>query len=106
MKVDRKPSAEVQRVIVCHIKQKDLEKQKFKRNKPCKQFRKQKDAEDETKYAIFKYEYVPFKGRGPLDANEPPSKRPKLSDESGTESVGSDDQSQDEEMSEEPDRLA
>jgi hypothetical protein len=61
LKVDRKPSAEVQRVIVCHIKQKDLDKQKFKRNKPCKQFRKQnsKDFCEDTKFAIFKYEYVP-----------------------------------------------
>ncbi len=48
-------------MVVCHIKQKDLDKQKFKRNKPCKQFRKQnsKDFCEDTKFAIFKYEYVP-----------------------------------------------
>jgi len=39
---DQNPGAEVQRVIVCHIKHKDPEK-KAKRNKPCKQFRKQKE---------------------------------------------------------------
>jgi hypothetical protein len=63
LKHDRKPSPEVQRVIVCHIKQKDLEKQKFKRNKPCKQFRKQKDIDGDNREAIFTYEYVPFTGQ-------------------------------------------
>lgn len=106
LKIDRKPSAEVQRVIVCHIKQKDLEKQKFKRNKPCKQFRKQnsKDADDETKCAIFKYEYVPNKGprRHPLDAAEPPVKRPKLSQDSfqDSEFLNDDQSHEDESMSE------
>jgi hypothetical protein len=36
---DQKPGNEIQRVIVCHIKHKDPDKEQ-KRQKPCKQFRK------------------------------------------------------------------
>lgn len=42
MTEDRQAGPEVQRVIVCHIKQKTVDNSKRnKRNKPCRQFRKQ-----------------------------------------------------------------
>lgn len=87
-------------MIVCHIKQKDLEKQKFKRNKPCKQFRKQNSKgheEDNKQYAIFKYEYVPFKNpRSPEDAEshlefEPPTKRLRISEDKESDSDSPDE---------------
>jgi len=41
MSEDRSAGPEVQRVIVCHIKQKTIDTSKRnKRNKPCRQFRK------------------------------------------------------------------
>ena len=45
MHEDRQAGPEVQRVIVCHIKQKTVDAAKRnKRNKPCRQFRKQNPA--------------------------------------------------------------